>query len=554
MFCCPTRWQPMEVFRRNCEEQNLMGIPFLILMPWQPFASCFHLTKTISGIIKPPMENLLKKELNIYGASSCLPGRRPQGLAAGGAALRRALAAQLGARRFHRSRRAARARRRARLRAGVGLNPLHALFTTAPSTGSPYAPNSRLFLNPLYIDVEAIEECPPRLRSRRTPRDRALAREPSWSTTPRSRELKFPRCAPPIGRSAQGGSAERRARFRRLSRRARRGARTLCGLRDAARTLSGPWQEWPAAWRRPSDAALRRAARDATPTTSASTNSCNGTPSASSSAAATSRGARGLPVGLYLDTAVGVDPAGADAWMRPGRDAARSVGRRAARPFNPAGQDWGITHTIRTGLRRATSSRSAQMLRAAMRHAGAIRHRSRARPDAAVRHSARAGRAATAPICGCRSKRMLSVVAEESRRWRCIVIGEDLGTVPEGFRENARGLGRVVVSGDAVRARPRRRVPRAAALSASARSRPSTPTTLRLSRAGCAGTILRVKRGIGLDPGETDAERQAARAELALGGRRGDAQRHPGFRRGVARSSRRRRAGWSRSRSRTCWA
>ena len=28
--------------------------------------------------------------------------------------------------------------------------------------------------------------------------------------------------------------------------------------------------------------------------------------------------ARGLPIGLYLDTAVGVDPAGADAWMEPG--------------------------------------------------------------------------------------------------------------------------------------------------------------------------------------------------------------------------------------------
>ena len=44
--------------------------------------------------------------------------------------------------------------------AGIGLNPLHALFDDHAEEASPYFPNSRLFLNPLYIDIEAIPEFP----------------------------------------------------------------------------------------------------------------------------------------------------------------------------------------------------------------------------------------------------------------------------------------------------------------------------------------------------------------------------------------------------------
>src|SRR5207253_5131698 len=48
---------------------------------------------------------------------------------------------------------------------GVGLNPLHLLCDDRPADRSPYSPNSRLFLNPLYIDVERIPGFQPREES-----------------------------------------------------------------------------------------------------------------------------------------------------------------------------------------------------------------------------------------------------------------------------------------------------------------------------------------------------------------------------------------------------
>ena len=147
------------------------------------------------------------------------------------------------------------------------------------------------------------------------------------------------------------------------------------------------------------------------------------------------RAGYGMPIGLYIDLAVGIDPHGADAWSE--QDAVLADVSIGAPPdeFNPAGQDWGLAPFNPQALApRTISRRCADLLRAAMRHAGAIR----------LDHVLGLKRLFMIPRgCGAADgayvrfpfEQLLRVIAEESNAHRCIVIGEDLGTVPEGFRE-----------------------------------------------------------------------------------------------------------------------
>jgi 4-alpha-glucanotransferase len=104
---------------------------------------------------------------------------------------------------------------------------------------------------------------------------------------------------------------------------------------------------------------------------------------------------------------------------------------------------------------------------------------------------------------------LLRVIAEESNKARCTVIGEDLGTVPEGFRDT---LARFGVWGYRVMLFERDqsgsfRPPETYPAEALAAFNTHDLSTL---RAWLTGHDLRVKRGLGLDPGETDEQRREA--------------------------------------------
>lgn len=144
--------------------------------------------------------------------------------------------------------------------------------------------------------------------------------------------------------------------------------------------------------------------------------------------------ASGMRIGLYLDLAVGVAPDGADTWSQP--EAVIAGARLGCPPdmFNEKGQDWGLAPLSPIALRANGLAPFEAVLGELMRSAGAVRidhamglTRLYLIPAEA---SATDGAYVRYPL-----REMLSCLAQVSQRQGTIVVGEDLGTVPSGFRE-----------------------------------------------------------------------------------------------------------------------
>jgi 4-alpha-glucanotransferase len=327
----------------------------------------------------------------------------------------------------------------------LAVSPTHAMFSAEPERFSPYSPSSRLWLNVTHIDPAAVFGA----EATRAAIDAAHASE-TWSQLesltlidwPQAVRLKLkvlrtlfeqfcvhdraqdaPRALEFHAFCVHGGrSLEDHARFEALQ-----------AVQLAQPDRHGHWRNWPEALRDPRSAEVeafanahrhevefhlflqwlaakglahaQHAARDA-----------------------------GMAVGLIADLAVGCDSAGSHAWSyRDDMLQGVSVG---APPdlFNQAGQAWGLTTFSPRAMRTQGFSAFIDMLRAAFAHAGGVRidhilglRRLWLVPDG---ESAANGAYLRYPL-----EDMLRLIALESWRHHSIVIGEDLGTVPPGFRE-----------------------------------------------------------------------------------------------------------------------
>jgi 4-alpha-glucanotransferase len=143
---------------------------------------------------------------------------------------------------------------------------------------------------------------------------------------------------------------------------------------------------------------------------------------------------RGLEIGLYLDLSVGVDSSGAQVWAN--RELYALSARVGCPPdaLNQKGQDWGLPPIIPQKLREQGYELFVQMLQENMRYAGALRldhvmglYRLFWIP---AELGATEGTYVKYPFMD-----LVKLIALESHRNECVVIGEDLGTIVPAVQE-----------------------------------------------------------------------------------------------------------------------
>ena len=322
----------------------------------------------------------------------------------------------------------------------LALSPLHALFGADPSRYGPYSPSTRLFLNPLHasaklvfgevhladmLRAEGLAETFERLEAQQLIDWPASARAKhrllralfdSFIDTEGPLHLDFA-----TFRADAGDLLAQHAVFE-----------TLHAVKIAAGL--GDWRSWPADLRDPQSAAV---------TVFAASNQrevlfhCFLQWLADRSLAIAQRQARaaGMRIGLIGDLAVGMDPAGSHGWSRQG-DVLTGLSIGAPPDlFNPRGQDWKLTSFSPLALTAGGFAAFLATLRAALRNTGGVRidhamglTRLWLVPDGAD--------PADGAYLAYPFPDLLRLLALESQRHGAIVVGEDLGTVPTGFRED----------------------------------------------------------------------------------------------------------------------
>lgn len=323
----------------------------------------------------------------------------------------------------------------------LAVSPVHALFAADVERYSPYSPSSRLFLNALHVDL-------------------AEAFGPEAVTAALAAEGLVDDAARLEAEALVDWPAAARIRLR-LARRLLTGFDALpaalrddCAcfiaeggrrLRDHARfealqahfLAQDPplwhWRSWPDAFRDPAslevDAFALLHGEEVAFHLRLQWLADRGLRLAQAAAHV-----GGMRIGLIGDLAVGADGGGSHGWSRP-RDFLQGLSVGAPPDaLNALGQCWGLTAYSPRALVDEAYAPFLELLRAQLRHAGGLR----------IDHVIGLGRLwlvpeGAGPTEGAYLRypldALFGLIALESWRHRAVIIGEDMGTVPDGFRQ-----------------------------------------------------------------------------------------------------------------------
>ncbi|KGY10027.1 4-alpha-glucanotransferase [Vibrio sinaloensis] len=336
----------------------------------------------------------------------------------------------------------------------VGLNPIHSLFPANPEGASPYSPSSRRWLNILYIDVSSVPEFSLSIEAQQMVGSAEFqqrlqkARDSHWVNYTEVSELKMsvlPLLFNEFKKRHLDKNSERAQAFLAF---VEQGGDSLVhqAAFDALHaTLHAEdnnvwgWPVFPEEQRQFNNAAVQKFITQNQDKVHLYMYLQWVADSQIKEAQALAE-EKGMSVGLYRDLAVGVADSGAETWADNGNlilDA--SIG---APPdiLGPLGQNWGLPPLNPQVLKATSYDAYIQLLRANMKHCGALR----------IDHvlgllrlwwipkgeNATKGAYIYYPV-----EDMLAILALESHRHQCSVIGEDLGTVPDEIVEILRDAG-----------------------------------------------------------------------------------------------------------------
>ncbi|HEY0970460.1 MAG TPA: 4-alpha-glucanotransferase [Gemmatimonadales bacterium] len=324
----------------------------------------------------------------------------------------------------------------------VGVSPLHTLWNRGTEV-SPYSPVSRLYRNPLYLDVEAIPELAESGEARAWLEEPEVRRElRELRESPRVEYVRVRELERPIlealhdtfARLHRGHDTERGLAYAEYL--AEEGQplvdfatfMVLDEVQTAERGHPDWFRRWPSAYQSPrtSEVALFREAH-----AERVDFHCWIQFELDRQLGEAARAGReaGMRVGLYPDLAIGTSGGGSDAWAYP-QLLLQGVSIGAPPDLlGPQGQDWGLPPLDPRRLREDGYAYWVQLLQSAFAHAGALRidHILGLFRQFWIPHGLGAANGAYVRFP---SEEMLGILALESQRHQAMVVGEDLGTVP----------------------------------------------------------------------------------------------------------------------------